>query len=369
MRYFGSLIWITSVVAKPQGIPQVVSSLPAPDNFAPGVSSVPGGPTVDFSESSTPAAAVIGKDDHKITFEESLSDAQVRYITTLMEQRKLAEVNRDFDELVRMAFWHAILDKPVMHSIHDVSLADSQNWFDTEVSGHGCYCWPDGERRISGFGPRKDALDETCFDLWNCYRCVNMIEGCKTTNWVTAAYGCAFADEDADGNIELKCTDRPDHCGRLLCECDLAFAKNVKAAAEAKNGDIFQGVFPDECQRQGNGDPHGADRKQCCGRWPHVKPYLVDTHCCGNDHKVWRVNTKMADEHCVESFEESKDEQVVGPENNPLENRIEIQGSTVGEVLSEHSHFHTDNPGINVNAPEHAAFHAEMDRQLRNLRG
>ena len=34
--------------------------------------------------------------------------------------------------------------------------------------------------RINGFGPRKDALDDVCFSLYNCYRCVNMQNGCGT---------------------------------------------------------------------------------------------------------------------------------------------------------------------------------------------
>ena len=161
-------------------------------------------------------AILIGKNDHKVTMEDSLSTDQIEFIRNIMEERKSIEMGRDLGELVRMAFWYAVLNRKAgFEFAHDVPLEEAMSFFSSNITGHGCYCWPDGKERINGFGPRKDALDEVCFSLYNCYRCVNMQNGCGTTDWVTFAYGCAFADEDQDGQIELKCTDSPGSCGRL----------------------------------------------------------------------------------------------------------------------------------------------------------
>ena len=126
-------------------------------------------------------AILIGKNDHKVTMEDSLSTDQIEFIRNIMEERKSIEMGRDLGELVRMAFWYAVLNRKAgFEFAHEVPLEEAMSFFSSNITGHGCYCWPDGKERINGFGPRKDALDEVCFSLYNCYRCVNMQNGCGT---------------------------------------------------------------------------------------------------------------------------------------------------------------------------------------------
>ena len=76
-----------------------------------------------------------------------------------------------------------------------------------------------------------------------------------------------------------------------FCECDLAFASTVKHALHHVNRE-HTGIFPDGCPRaQGFSAAHAVNhKKECCGLWPHVKPYPVESHCCGADDSVYRKN-------------------------------------------------------------------------------
>ena len=114
-----------------------------------------------------------GSPKHMVTYM-NLSASQERMVQNLINERMSIESSRDFGQINRMAFWHAVLSKTAqdIDSVHDIPLTASMDWFQSEVRLHGCYCWPDENHgdTIFGFGKPKDYLDTNCFDLYQCYR-------------------------------------------------------------------------------------------------------------------------------------------------------------------------------------------------------
>lgn len=230
-----------------------------------------------------------------------MSNQQFERVNEILLQKSMK--GRSFDDFVKMTFWSAVLsEQPDGHEfndVHEISLADSTHWWKSNFVNHGCYCWPEQEERlmnftnpnnlidsqkISGFGQPTDPLDEECFDLYSCYRCVSLMPECREVDWVTSHYDCQFIStvKNNDGTnstrLELRCNDE-DPCMQSLCECDKKFAlaaKDKLLTKQEKNSKIF----PDGCPRKG----HEDSAKKCCGSWPNVKPYPINEKCCAQTH-------------------------------------------------------------------------------------
>lgn len=238
--------------------------------------------------------------DHIISVNKNITEKDYTKLLNIIETN--SKRTRSFDDFVKMAFWQAVLSESEnghkFNDIHQVNLDDSTTWWKKNFVNHGCYCWPEQEekstnltnpnrlldsQRISGFGQPRDPLDEECFDLYSCYRCVSLMPECKKIDWVTSHYDCQFLStmKNLDGTnttrLEIKCND-PDPCLQSLCECDKKFALNAKEKLKFKD-DSNNKVFPDGCPRQG----HEDSKKKCCGTWPNVKPYPIDDKCCSRD--------------------------------------------------------------------------------------
>jgi len=241
------------------------------------------------------AVAVAGNNDksHAVEFDDSLSDSQKQQIMGLMQEAEALQVNgRMFTDFVRMAFWAAVQslndDDPISNglfdTVHGIDLDSSRTWWKDNFLNYGCYCWPDGNEKISGFGDPVDSLDRECFGLYQCYKCVNKQPGCEDINWVSSDYGCKFLavnnTDTGDSEIDISCTDS-DPCLQALCECDKEFALRSREVLAIRD-EANVNVFDDQCIQ---GPVH--ENKACCGDWPNVNIFSKDVgKCCDEDLRV-----------------------------------------------------------------------------------
>lgn len=228
--------------------------------------------------------------DHSVLFDTSLSDDDKRRILNLLRQAEVS--SRSLSDFLRMSFWSAVqrlrADDPVQLAdpfdpdVHRIDLEESRQWWKSNFTEYGCYCWPDGEQRISGFGDTVDDLDRGCFELYQCYKCVNKQPGCERVNWVSSHYGCKFV-KDVNGLIDLDCSDA-NECLQALCECDKKFAKNVFNFLLTRDDKYTKAGgfnFTAECIK---GPQH--EEKACCGDWPNTKIFSKQISCCNDQLKV-----------------------------------------------------------------------------------
>lgn len=236
--------------------------------------------------------------DHIVSVAKNITEDHFNRLVDIIEERNRQAAMRSFDDFVKMAFWQVVLSETdnghLFNDIHEISLQESTSWWKSNFVNHGCYCWPEQEKKlqnstnpnrlidsqkISGFGQPRDPIDETCFDLYNCYRCVSLMPECKNVDWVTSHYDCQFVTtEKINGTnntrLALNCND-PDPCMQSLCECDKDFSMNAKSALQFKDPENSK-VFPEKCPRAG----HEDSKKKCCGAWPKVRPFPTDEKCC-----------------------------------------------------------------------------------------
>jgi len=231
-------------------------------------------------------------DLHAVVYDESLTPGQKALIQSLMSEADV--MGRMFSDFVRMSFWAAVqslnADDPITNgvfdTVHEIDLESSRSWWKDNFLNYGCYCWPDGEERISGFGDPVDDLDRECFDLYQCYKCVSKQPGCEAISWTGSDYGCKFVGVNntmGENVIDIKCTDS-DPCLQSLCECDKEFALQSRALLEVRNPANVN-VFAEQCVQ---GPVH--EEKACCGDWPNVSIYSKQVgKCCDSDLKVREV--------------------------------------------------------------------------------
>jgi hypothetical protein len=339
---------------------------------------------------------------HQVTFM-NIDENQRESLMSIINSRIEMEANRDFGQLNRMAFWQSVLgyvntpESNDINSIHQIPLAESMDWFDVNVRRHGCYCWPDENHgdTIFGFGQPMDNLDNNCFDLWHCYRCVSQMNHCRNVDWVNHHYSCAFANKENGKYIDFLCSDAPGSCGKLLCECDAMFARKVRQGVEEYNklpNPSIKNAFPDSCSRKNGFEKHAAENKQCCGFWPpvgKVRVYPTETSCCGANGNPYLLNTDGARDHCVkegeveettadlvaeatyegikihgddeEAREQGAMEWVSGNHNkNP--NQVKKDDQILNHNVTfnaQHEDFHAEFP--NASEEEHQNFHNKMN--------
>jgi len=271
----------------------------------------------DFDTANTNEPEPKAETEHDITFQRGLSYDIMASISNKIHEAEFLEATRDMTNFVTMAFWAVVLESinpdtgKLYESIHEIPLEESTNFWREQFTHYGCYCWPDGQERISGFGPPQDPLDEQCHDLWQCYRCINRDPACAHVDWVHDHYDCEFLKSSDNTTLTIDCTD-PDPCLKSLCECDKQFATHAKAAYEAiedqsilrhKNS-TFAGEFESHANGQFDFDtctPPGHQHdfeKGCCGDWPAVKSYDTSSKCCAPSSSdpfgPWKIH-KMGD--------------------------------------------------------------------------
>jgi len=167
----------------------------------------------DFDTANTNEPEPKAETEHDITFQRGLSYDIMASISNKIHEAEFLEATRDMTNFVTMAFWAVVLESinpdtgKLYESIHEIPLEESTNFWREQFTHYGCYCWPDGQERISGFGPPQDPLDEQCHDLWQCYRCINRDPACAHVDWVHDHYDCEFLKSSDNTTLTIDCTD------------------------------------------------------------------------------------------------------------------------------------------------------------------
>jgi len=147
---------------------------------------------------------------------------------------------------------------------------------------YGCHCLPDHEHASKSvpFGKPKDGIDETCRQMGVCYKCLeNKYKGkCKPEK-------NSYKFEIKKDRKGIDCLDKEGTCKRDICECDKAFALNVKrfemdwdVKLHSVKGDFDR---KRECRRSGPGRGGGHQNIGCCGEIPNVSIQKDNEQCCG----------------------------------------------------------------------------------------
>jgi len=157
--------------------------------------------------------------------------------------------------------------------------------FIREFKRYGCHCWPRGRTFLGGHGKPQDEVDRTCKKLFNCHRClvINTDGQCSPDKFQYKVRG-----KDINGTRLVHCDGNEEGtCQRSLCECDLAFAKELNEARQHYSNEFSKWKGFDqanECQKI-----VGLEGRN--GRIPFQTEYEVPdeipTHngwaCCGDN--------------------------------------------------------------------------------------
>jgi len=110
---------------------------------------------------------------------------------------------------------------------------------------YGCYCLPEGSHNIAagGYGTPLDAIDRSCFEFKQCYKCL-LSEHAGDFKGIGEDATCAGEElgykmdlfRDADDKAQITCTNKVGSCRRNICECDKALAE--KLGQHEKSWDI-----------------------------------------------------------------------------------------------------------------------------------
>lgn len=182
----------------------------------------------------------------------------------------------------------------------------AENWTD-EFMEYGCYC-----NKILRGGGRlpggTDIHEQTCIDLYTCYKCINIDYDHEGTY---AAEKMVYDAEISTEN-ELTCLnpithgdvrkrrephDHAENCPRHVCECDKEFVRkmlnnhhicledanspyclNDEYRHTSENSGLIPAFVPKKhCMNIGE---HKKDLNACCGSYPSRKPYQTEEKSC-----------------------------------------------------------------------------------------
>merc|ERR1712242_26501 len=128
---------------------------------------------------------------------------------------------------------------------------------ETQFRGYGCNCLNTNDRPMSspGKGRPVDNLDRHCAQYKQCQRCTRQFND-------DLCIGEFKKYNFKKSKKEYICTDNPGTCERMICECDLQFAKGIAKPMESfdKKYHKFSGFNQDKrCNRRS-----GPGQLQCC---------------------------------------------------------------------------------------------------------
>jgi len=175
--------------------------------------------------------------------------------------------------------------------------------FENRISKYGCHCFPGDTRAAGGPGPRVDSLDEECWSLSKCHKCVLITYG--DSNLKTNLKSMDRFDHYnwsllADGTIS--CDNKKNDAKKSLCECDKAFAERMKTTwndnlpndfywksnKNVKNNPTFD--YESTCVPAGA----GVTADSCCGTgFPNMEPYSSANNkdCCQDSGAIFNSLT------------------------------------------------------------------------------
>lgn len=175
--------------------------------------------------------------------------------------------------------------------------------FENRISKYGCHCFPGDTRAAGGPGPRVDSLDEECWSLSKCHKCVLITYG--DSNLKTNLKSMDRFDHYKwnllqDGSIS--CDNEKNDAKKSLCECDKAFAERMKTTwndnlpnsfywksnKNVKNNPTFD--FDSTCVPAGA----GVTADSCCGTgFPDMEPFSTanSKQCCEDTGAIFNSLT------------------------------------------------------------------------------
>jgi len=179
---------------------------------------------------------------------------------------------------------------------------DRRRW--KHFQKYGCHCLPDGAKLIgaAGFGKPVDAIDKSCMDFHQCYKCITMEHGDETKGCAGESVRYKFEAhmDKVTYKKTLTCTDPEGSCPYNVCQCDLAQAKKFAALAGEWKAEYHAGKWGNfdkeaSCRRAGSAadtgygsGSAGAEVLECCGdkyTFPFNKPRHANQCCKGTQAK------------------------------------------------------------------------------------
>lgn len=185
-----------------------------------------------------------------------------------------------------------------------VTTAYSRREFENRISKYGCHCFPQDTKAAGGPGRPVDSLDEECWSLSKCHKCV-MIE---------------FGGDDIKTNLKdldrfdhykwdllndnsISCENEKNEAKKALCQCDKHFAERMsnvwddalpnsfywKSNWNERNNPTFD--YDNTCVPSGV----GVTADSCCGTgFPNMEPYSSDTKdCCQASGSIFNSLTHV----------------------------------------------------------------------------
>jgi len=191
--------------------------------------------------------------------------------------------------------------RQLMDTLHQLTKFFTGHKYDR----YGCYCFQNGLENafFSGHGERLDAADSACFKFHQCQRCLGVDNGKQCDHFTK--YNITFEEDPITLEKSAQCHDEENSCGRNLCECSVAFAKDMQRVETDANFEWNLGFSKYSMDRE---DLCGVDVSasanlraklvstvqlksagkesniQCCGDYPsHRFPFDSESKgCCGN---------------------------------------------------------------------------------------
>lgn len=166
--------------------------------------------------------------------------------------------------------------------------------FIKRVNQYGCHCWPSQKKEhLTGYGKALDPIDEACFTLKQCHKCIGIDYGSRSQGCdpVDTKYKAKIS-RNGSGGLSITCantlnakkTNNGD-CKRSLCECDKQFADSFSQNFEEWSADTWNleenGTYDAMCIRNSRGSrAMGTGPDSCCGNYPSIRAYNSATHSC-----------------------------------------------------------------------------------------
>jgi len=209
--------------------------------------------------------------------------------TSLSSRRSIFEdprISSQIEENLLRRYQH--LEKLI--SFYDQDIANI-----TKYWSYGCWCFQMGDNPLRlGNGQPVDDLDRTCKKQKECYLCANKDEKERRNQNCypdETSYKFNAVFDQVTNQPVVQCLNKKGSCKRNICECDKAFASNLKAN---ENLWLFQNSQYSGFDQRANclariSTPGGGGGhvEECCGEYPNRFPYKKrldgkKTQCCAS---------------------------------------------------------------------------------------
>lgn len=203
----------------------------------------------------------------------------------------------------------------------------------SRLSNYGCWCNPNKQLVSARNGVAVDPMDEACKALYHCQKCLPIVHGesCPAEDGGNRKYKYGYYKQRNGGGVD--CMRRKNNdCGYNTCQCAKEFAervgrlfidpdwewnnqywlnptfvKKVKRKKPAKKKEhmnfdkkkfeLFD--FHLECTT----DVGSGMTLDCCGVFPHIKPYNADLRSCCKNMQPYETNLQSCcDDGSVRAF-------------------------------------------------------------------